>query len=192
MRDGVTPLSEDFFNEVFGDLDARIADLEDRRKTLQSVIDELTGFGLERINATLIPVMQSIDAALQGMLAKKDELNAAIERAGALASVADLTEAILAERQARENAIGTEQAERRAAIAAAIAQPTETAITYDGDGRVVSVTETVDGLPRETAITYTGGLVDQIVTTHGGRRRTETYTYAAGRLTGSTAAEETL
>ena len=87
MRDGVTPLAEDYFNPLLADIDARIAQLEDRRADLQRVIDDLTAFGLQRIDTLIGPAMASLNQALADALAQRDALIAAV---GNLATQAQL------------------------------------------------------------------------------------------------------
>ena len=74
MRDGVTPLAEDYFNPVLADIDARIADLEARRADMQAVVDELSRFGLTRIDTLIGPTLQAADAMLDELRAQRDAL----------------------------------------------------------------------------------------------------------------------
>ncbi len=90
MRDGVTPLSEDFFNGVFGDIDTRIAQLEEKRADYQAALDELTKFGLQRIDFLIGPSMDDVNAMLADLRARRDELVAAIGNVGDLASRTEL------------------------------------------------------------------------------------------------------
>lgn len=78
MRDGVTPLAEDYFNPVLADIDARIADLEARRADMQAVVDDLTRFGLQRIDTLIGPQLQAADAMLDELRAQRDALLAAL------------------------------------------------------------------------------------------------------------------
>ena len=90
MRDGVTPLAEDYFNPLLADIDARIAQLEDRRADLQRVIDDLTVFGLQRIDTLVGPAMASLNQALADALAQRDALIAAVGNVANLATQAQL------------------------------------------------------------------------------------------------------
>lgn len=101
MRDGVTPLAQDYFNPVLADIDARIAELESRRADLQGVIDDLTRFGLQRIDTLVGPSMAAVNAMLEELTARRDELLAAIGNVGNLATQAQLDAAIAAEQSAR-------------------------------------------------------------------------------------------
>lgn len=183
MRDGVTPLAEDYFNPVFADLDARIAELEGRRADLQGVIDDLTRFGLARIDMLIGPAMSAVNAMLDELTQRRDELLSAIGNVGNLATQAQLAAAIAAETDARQAAI--------AAINDAIAQPTAATYTYDAQGRVTGISETLPAGTRSTTITYDAqGRVSQTVETYAGKTRTTTYTYdSAGLLTGLSVTE---
>lgn len=114
MRDGVTPLAEDYFNPLLADIDARIAQLEDKRADLQRVIDDLTAFGLQRIDTLVAPAMASLNQALADALAQRDALIAAVGNVANLATQAQLASAIAAEQTARQSAIEAEQTARQA------------------------------------------------------------------------------
>jgi len=118
MRDGVTPLAEDYFNPLLADIDARIAQIEDRRADLQRVIDDLTVFGLQRIDTLVGPAMASLNQALADALAQRDALIAAVGNVADLATQAQLASAISAEQAARQAAIQAEQTARQQAISA--------------------------------------------------------------------------
>ncbi|TSE33011.1 hypothetical protein LCC91_07675 [Tepidimonas taiwanensis] len=94
MRDGVTLLAEDYFNPVLADIDARIAELEGRRADLQGVIDDLTRFGLARIDTLIGPAMSAVNAMLDELTQRRDELLSAIGNVGNLATQAQLDAAI--------------------------------------------------------------------------------------------------
>ncbi len=186
MRDGVTPLSQDYFNPVFGDLDARIADMEARRANLQEVIDELTRFGLQRIDTLLGPSMAEVNDTLQYLYQKRAELEAAIGDIGQLVTTGALNTALAVEQTARQQAIAAEQTARQQAIATATAPTGAMSVTYNA-GRVSTITE--DGVT--TTITYDGaGRVSTISWPRNGKTRTETYSYnGAGQVTGMNATE---
>ena len=205
MRDGETPLSEDFFNPVFGDIDTRIADLEERRADLQGVVDELTKFGLARIDTLVGPAMAEVTAMLQQLRERRDQLEAAIGNVGDLATRTQMTQAIgdaiaaevearnfvievavQAEATARAAAVTDEAAARAIAIARATAKPSAATFTYDGAGRVTGITETLPQGVRSTVLGYTpAGRVDTVAETLAGKTRTTTYAYdGAGRVSG--------
>ena len=180
MLDGVTPLSEDYFNPVLRDIDARIAEIEDRRADLLRVIDDLSAFGLQRIDALIGPAVAELNAMLDDLRSRRDELVAAIANVGDLATQAQLGAAIAAEQTARQ-----------AAIAQATAPASAIAITLDASGRIATFTETLPGGARSTTLTYdTAGRLASAVSVQGDLTRTETYAYdAQGRLSGITATE---
>jgi len=191
MRDGVTPLSEDFFNGVFGDIDARIAELEARRADLQGVVDELTQFGLARIDTLVGPAMAEVAAMLQQLRDRRDELEAAIGNVGDLATGTQLGAAIAAEATAREAALVAEAAARTAAIALATAKPSAATYTYNAAGRVSGITEALPAGERISTLTYDATVrVATVAVALAGKTRTTTYGYdAAGRVSGFAAVE---
>lgn len=205
MRDGVTPLSEDFFNPVFGDIDARIAELEERRADLQAVVDELTQFGLQRIDTLVGPAMAEVTAMLEQLRQRRDQLEAAIGNVADLATRSQMeqdigdaidaeaearnaviTMAVEAEATARDADITAEATARATAIALATARPSASNVTYDGAGRVSGIAETLPQGERATVLTYTAaGRVDTVAETLAGKTRTTTYAYdGAGRVSG--------
>lgn len=186
MRDGVTPLSQDYFNAVFGDVDARIADLEERRASLQQVNDELTRFGLARIDTLLGPSMAEVAATLAYLYQKRAELEAAVGDIGHLVTTGALNTALAQEQTARTQAIDAEALARSNAIAAAHAPVNALGASY-GAGRVTGITE--NGVA--TTIGYDAqGRVSTVSYPRAGKTRTETYTYNPdGSVAGMTAAE---
>lgn len=77
-RDGITPLSERYFNPIFQDIDTRIADLEDKKASYDEAVKTLTDFGLLRINEVLAPSMTALESAIANVEARRLELDAAI------------------------------------------------------------------------------------------------------------------
>lgn len=94
MRDGETPLSQDFFNKVFADIDTRIAELEARRADWNEVLANLTTFGLQRIDVLVGPAMAEVNAMLIELRTKRDELVATIGNIGNLVTQAELATAM--------------------------------------------------------------------------------------------------
>lgn len=205
MRDGETPLSQDYFNPIFGDIDARIADLEERRADLQTVVDELTQFGLQRIDTLVGPAMAEVNTMLELLRLRRDQLETAIGNVGDLATQTQMdtaigdamdaeaqarneaiTLAVQAEATARAAEVTAEAAARAAAIALATARPSASTVTYDGSGRVSGITETLPQGVRATVLTYTAaGRVNTVAETLAGKTRTTTYAYdGAGRVSG--------
>jgi len=68
MRDGQTPLAASYFNPVWQDLDIRIAALEQLQIDWKQAVDEISKFGLDRINAALIPVVEQATELLDQLI----------------------------------------------------------------------------------------------------------------------------
>ncbi|MEW5782768.1 MAG: hypothetical protein ACOY6N_01495 [Pseudomonadota bacterium] len=111
MRDGVTPLAEDYFNPILSDIDARIAALEERRADLDGAISSLQGFGLERIDAVMQAPLAQLNAAIADAMALRDALQAAV---GNVFDLATKTQLQAAEQRA------SDQTEAIAALSAAV------------------------------------------------------------------------
>jgi len=56
-----TPLSDEVFNAVFKDIDLRLASLEDIKKDWQYAVNEVTRYGLLRIEEVLRPSFEFIE-----------------------------------------------------------------------------------------------------------------------------------
>ncbi|MCS6809750.1 MAG: hypothetical protein NZ694_00565 [Tepidimonas sp.] len=85
---------------------------------MQAVIDDLTRFGLQRIDTIIGPAIAQMDATLDDLEQRRDQLLAAINNVGDLATQTQLTGAIAAEQAARQAAIAAETSARQAADAA--------------------------------------------------------------------------
>lgn len=127
MRDGVTPLAEDYFNPVLADIDARIAELESRRADLQGVIDELTRFGLQRIDTLIGPTLHAADAMLDELRAQRDALLASLGDISTLVRQAQL-DAAIASHTHQASQIADSTAVGRAVLTAADAAAARAAI----------------------------------------------------------------
>lgn len=68
MRDGLTRLSEEYFNPVWGDLDRRLDMLERLSISWETAIDDLQINGLTRLNEILIPLIDAAEAELEGLI----------------------------------------------------------------------------------------------------------------------------
>ncbi len=202
MKDGATPLSEAFFNPVFGDIDSRIADLEERRADLQAVMEELSKFGLQRIDVLTSRAMNEMNAVLVELRDVRDELTAGTKLAAAIQAEQSargqaIAQAVQAEAVARTEAVAElasasaaamaqEAAARAAAIAQATALPSAATITYDAAGRVSGATETLPAGERITTFTYADGdRVASMAVALAGNTRITTYGYdGQGRMGG--------
>lgn len=111
MRDGVTPLAEDYFNPILSDIDARIAAIEERRADLDGATASLQGFGLERIDAVMQAPLAQLNAAIADAMALRDALQAAV---GNVFDLATKTQLQAAEQRA------SDQTEAIAALSAAV------------------------------------------------------------------------
>lgn len=203
MQDGKTPLSADYFNPVFQDIDLRISDLEQRRTDLQSVMDELSKFGLQRIDVLTTRAMADMTAILAELRHVRDELTAGTQLAAAIgAEQAARTEAIseavqtealertlalAQETLARSNAIAAEAAARTDAIAQE-ATDRSNAIQAEATARASALAQ-VTAKPSAATFSYdTSGRVSGTVETLPTGERATTLTYGTdGRV--STVAE---
>lgn len=67
---------------------------------------------------------------------------------------------------------------------------TASSVTYDGNGRVSTVTDSIDGANKVATFAYNAdGTVKTATTVYLGLTRVETYTYASGKISGYTATE---
>lgn len=210
MRDGQTPLSEDFFNGVFGDIDNRIAELEARRADLQGVVDELTKFGLARIDTLVGPSMAEVNTMLVQLRQRRDELEAAIGNVGDLATNTQLDAAMATVGESLDTLDGAVAALQATKVTAINGQtgpnvtllpahlalgpangPSAVALTRDAQGRLSTVTRTIGGKPAVQTLAYDAqGRVGTVTTTYDGRTRVETLTYGANGLQSIAATEE--
>ena len=191
MRDGQTPLSEDFFNGVFGDIDNRIAELEARRADLQGVVDELTKFGLARIDALVGPSMAEVNAMLAQLRQRRDELEAAIGNVADLATKGDVATA-KAERVGSVNGLAGQAItlEPKHLQLGPANGPSQLTLSRDANGRLESVESTVNGKNCTQTLTYNeDGSIATVTAVHDGRRRVQTMTYESGELKSIAAVE---
>ncbi len=116
MRDNQTDLDEKYFNTVFQDMDARLDKLERLQISWEEAVRVLQEFGLERIDNSIIPVLQAAQAALveaQGMVAELQQQIEDVDVQGqldtALAAQNAEVAAALAAQTAALNAVDTAQ-----------------------------------------------------------------------------------
>lgn len=68
-------------------------------------------------------------------------------------------------------------------LQAQINKPTSTTLTYDGSGRLSTVTDTVGGVSKINTLSYNlDGSLNQTITVHGSVTRTETMNYTDNKL----------
>lgn len=89
--DGVTRLGATFLNKVFKDLDFRISGLEERKKSEDVAVDEITRVGLARIDNIIVPMVNDLTTTLEeGADAVELLNNKVIELEGDIVSPAEL------------------------------------------------------------------------------------------------------
>ncbi len=74
MTDGLTRLGEDYFNAIWADLDLRLDALEKVRADWKAAVSDIQAFGLDRIDSTLVPVLNEARSLLQTMHNETDVL----------------------------------------------------------------------------------------------------------------------
>lgn len=74
MKDGTTRLGAEYFNPILKDLDSRVDAFEQQRNIIDQAIQELQEFGLDRIDATIIPVLEAAQQALTEAQAQVEQL----------------------------------------------------------------------------------------------------------------------
>jgi hypothetical protein len=110
-----TPLSDEVFNAVFKDIDLRLTALEDIKKDWQHAIDEVTSYGLLRIEEVLRPSFEFIEQ-------KKTEATEAVAEIQALRQNADAMinerrdDAISAISTAKTNALSSIEQKRQEVV----------------------------------------------------------------------------
>jgi hypothetical protein len=217
MRDGMTLLSERYFNPIWQDLDLRLASIEELRVTWEEVVRTVTDFGLVRMNEVLAPAFdqmnQNLDSAASKLLEIENKRQAAITaittlqnaiasyqgdaethiadwKAATLASFDVWKSATWADLHAWEAEMQAWKANLQSDFLQNVSKPASMGMLYDAQGRAQTITETVAGSQRTTTISYNlDGTVASVVITYAGVTRTETYNYTSGRLTGMTATE---
>lgn len=101
MRDTSTPLSQSYFNPIWKDLDGRLDTLEQTKISWDAAVDDLTKFGLVRIDNTLAPVIDAANEQLTAAMASAALLQSMIDDLdvqGQLdAAIADVNDALAAQ-----------------------------------------------------------------------------------------------
>jgi len=114
MKDGVTPLSEDYFNPVFADLDARLDVLEQRRVDFDQAVRDLTAFGLQRIDVLIGPSFDEMASRMASLEARRVALDEAI--ASVKNPLAVVAEDLRAEQAEQVAAITAQLSEQNKAV----------------------------------------------------------------------------
>ncbi|PIQ23518.1 hypothetical protein COW36_08960 [bacterium (Candidatus Blackallbacteria) CG17_big_fil_post_rev_8_21_14_2_50_48_46] len=79
MQDGKTRLGQEYFNPVWQALDARLDRLEQVRLDWESAVADIQQFGLERIDATIAPILAEAQALLVEIQTLYSELMQLVE-----------------------------------------------------------------------------------------------------------------
>jgi hypothetical protein len=103
FTDGQTPLSAGTFNPRFQDLDTRIAALEALNIAWQAAVQELTDFGLARLDSVLSPTFDTLNQDVANAATSVASIDAS--QSAALAAVAAWQANTLAAITAWENAL---------------------------------------------------------------------------------------
>lgn len=184
MRDGQTRLAEGYFNPIWQDLDGRLNRIEALRVERESAVAELAQFGVERLDATVAPLV----AHAQAQLVEADALGTQLaELVEDLDWTAHLT-AELAEHSATVQ-VWLDAVEERLDRTT---PPDGLAITYDAEGRITEMTEQTPLGPRTAVLGYDAmsGRLESVAATLAGVTRTETLIYDGdGRIESVAVAE---
>lgn len=97
MKDTQTRLSQDYFNPIWKDVDSRLDALEQLRMDWNTAIQEIREFGLERIDATLEPVLDAAQQSLTESQALLTDLQDMIAEADIPAQIATAMGAFIAD-----------------------------------------------------------------------------------------------
>jgi hypothetical protein len=97
MQDGRTPLGQDYFNPIWADLDRRLDTIERLRVEWLAAVNELQAQGLERIDASLTPLLAQL----------QEDAAAVIATLESLGEMATAAQGELAETALQPAAIGT-------------------------------------------------------------------------------------
>jgi len=93
MVNGLTRLGERYFNGVFKRLDFRLHELEQRRKSEDVAVDEITRVGLARIDSIIVPITNDLATVIEEGQNSVNALELSIsEVAGGVVSTADFNQ----------------------------------------------------------------------------------------------------
>jgi fructose-1,6-bisphosphatase len=149
IKDNQTALDAATFNPRFQDLDLRLHELETQKATVEQTIDELQRFGLERINQTLGPVLETVDD-------KVAEAQAVLD--GASGAVDDFNDDAAAALTAQTTALNAMLADADDEILWATRTPSGFTVSYDPlTGEVTGGAGVIGGDAFTIALTRVGG-----------------------------------
>jgi hypothetical protein len=147
FRAGITKLSAEEFNARWRDIDARIGQLESISSTLESSITQLTDLGIERLEQTVIPVVESATQLIE-------DASTLLEAAGDPASSTDL-DAQTGYSDSGE--ITYDGNQRPVGITEQIGDHERTTtITYNGAGMPATIVIDFRGVRRTVTLNYNG------------------------------------
>ena len=150
--DGVTRLGGSFLNRVFGDMDTRIAELENVKASWEGAIKLLTDQGLLRINAVMGPSLEALNGILDD--ARASLLDLQVNGLSAVIATFDPIKADLATAKTAANtATAAATAAANTAINAAANIPAIRFYTWDNRGNVRT-----DAVPGGTSLVIIDGL----------------------------------
>jgi YD repeat-containing protein len=172
--DGRTPLSAAVFNAVFRDLDLRTGALEDKGVDWDAAVGVLTDQGLERIDNVLGPILQQVQDQADTFAAD------------GLQQINDSILPVLADAQSTLTQL-EQDANTAAQVVSALDPYPSVAITYDGEGRIDTVTATyTDETQQVQTMTYdVDGKLTTVTSVLNGQTQTLTISYdESGLVTG--------
>lgn len=146
---------------------------------------------------TFNPIFQDLDSrihALEGFQPSWEQTLESVIAYGLERVNEGVTPALNAAQEALDEALErlaeTSEVATMTDLEQAAGRPSAASYTYDGEGRLSGLTETVAGLTRTMTIAYNpDGTVATVTTVYNGITRVETYAYSGGNLTGMTAVE---
>lgn len=154
MKDGETVLGASYFNPVLQDVDLRIAALEQLQIDWQQAVDEISRFGLDRINAALVPAVEQATELLGQLLEDASGFRESLMR--------EIRPSII-----RPDVMEVEYRDgvvtgliERTAIGERMSQ-----YVYDAEGRVVEASIVFNGVRRIEAYNWQDGAIVSMTAT---------------------------
>lgn len=175
FKDGETHLDASTFNFIFGELDARVADLEAAKISWDAAIANVVAFGLTRLDQAISPLQAQGAATIAAVQTEAATTRVALQAAiDSVNTIKAQAQAALDQAQASVGTFATKTGlwATRAADAGTTATPAFNA------GVLTSFTDVLDGQNRVMTPSYDGnGRITQTTTTWNGHTRTEVYTF---------------